>query len=150
MAPARALCAYPVVRKNPMIDNKDLGTPALQARSQFEEANEHYVQQSEQYWQGLDHDQQLMAFCAMVRRMYRGELQDRGTYRWVLYDVFGFGPEAYVPAQLAGYLALHNSICHDEHDWQLIKAWSEHQGLDVTKQDILDWLQGGEAIGPAI
>jgi hypothetical protein len=55
-------------------------------------------------------EQQLNAFCAVVRRIYKGELEDKGTYRYVLYNIFGFGPESYVPAQMAGFLGLHNSI----------------------------------------
>jgi hypothetical protein len=49
-----------------------------------------------------------------VRRIHKGEVEDRGSYRHVLYSVFGFGPEAYTLAQGAGYLDIHNSIVSDE------------------------------------
>ena len=66
--------------------------------------------QQEEYWNSLTKDQQLMVFCAVVRRIKKGELDDKGSYRYILYQVFGFGEESYVQAQDAGYLELHNSI----------------------------------------
>ena len=64
--------------------------------------------EQEAYWDSLSDQQQLDAFCAVVRRIYHGEMVERRSYRGVLYEVFGFGPEAYVQAQEAGYLDLHN------------------------------------------
>ena len=58
----------------------------------------------EEYWNSLTKEQQLDAFCAVVRRICQGELDDKGTYRYVLYDIFKFGPESYGSAQMAGYL----------------------------------------------
>jgi len=64
------------------------------------------------------------------RRIYKGEIEDKGTYRWVLYDVFGFGPEAYAPAQMAGYLSIHNSIFSSDHEHRLLSKFAEHLGLE--------------------
>lgn len=66
--------------------------------------------QQEQFWNSLSKEDQIKCFCAVSRRIYKGEIEDRGTYRYVLYEVFHFGPEAYVQAQDAGYLAIHNTI----------------------------------------
>lgn len=79
----------------------------------YREAMAMQVQESEDYWNSLSKEQQLLAFCAVARRIYKGELEDRGTYRYVLYDVFGFGPEAYAIAQESGYLEIHNAIVVD-------------------------------------
>lgn len=84
--------------------------PEEDHRKAFMDAMKEIEQESEAYWQSLSTEDQLKVFCAVSRRIYRGEIQDRGTYRYVLYDVFGFGAEAYVPAQLAGYLDIHNAI----------------------------------------
>jgi hypothetical protein len=35
---------------------------------------------------------------------------DKGTYRYVLYDVFDFGPDAYSVGMECGYMDLHNAI----------------------------------------
>ena len=71
-------------------------------------------QEQEEYWNSLSKDDQLKAFCAVVRRIVQGELRDKGSYRWVLYDVFGFGPEAYVRGMDCGFMALHNAIVPDK------------------------------------
>lgn len=71
-------------------------------------------QEQETYWNSLTKEQQLQCFCAVVRRIYDGEIQQRGTYRYILYEIFGFGAESYTQAQLAGFLTLHNSIVHPE------------------------------------
>lgn len=74
------------------------------------EAAKQFEKDSEAAWNALDKEQQLMLFCAVVRRIYDGEVKERRSYRGVLYDVFGFGPESYAPAQYAGYLTIHNMI----------------------------------------
>lgn len=66
--------------------------------------------EQEAYWNSLSKEEQLKAFCAVARRIHKGEVELRGSYRYVLYNVFGFGPEAYAQAQLAGYLDIHNAI----------------------------------------
>ncbi len=87
---------------------------AMQALKEFSvlftESMNKLEQEQEQYWNSLSKDQQLSAFCSVVRRIYRGELQECGSYRYVLYSVFGFGPEAYAAAQMAGYLSIHNIL----------------------------------------
>ena len=76
----------------------------------FEQAMREMENQQEQYWNSLSKEQQLDAFCCVVRRILKGDVEQRGSYRYVLYDVFEFGPEAYVSAQLAGYLTIHNLL----------------------------------------
>lgn len=81
--------------------------------SLFREAMEESEKESETFWTSLTHDQQLQAFCAVVRRIYQGEVVDKGSYRHVLYTTFNFGQEAYALAQYAGYLTIHNALVTD-------------------------------------
>ena len=74
----------------------------------------------EKFWNSLSKDDQLKAFCSVMRRLYRAELEEHGSYRYTLYDVFGFGPESYVQAQLSGFLAIHNAIWDGERLHSLI------------------------------
>jgi alanyl-tRNA synthetase len=69
--------------------------------------------EQEKFWNSLSKEDQLKAFCAVVRRIYEGEMVDQGSYRYVLYDTFGFGVESYVQAQDAGYLEIHNALCRE-------------------------------------
>jgi hypothetical protein len=95
----------------------------------FNEAMKVHEDRSEQYWNSLTKEQQLDAFCAISRRIYSGEIEDQGSYRYVLYDVFGFGPEAYAQAQLAGYLAIHNSIYAGQNP-------DDHVKIDVLTREV--------------
>lgn len=76
----------------------------------FRESMDQYELESEAFWNCLSMDEQIMVFCAVSRRIYDGEVKVNGTYRYVLYDVFGFDESAYCVAQMAGYLELHNLI----------------------------------------
>lgn len=80
----------------------------------YEKVMKEIEQEQEQYWNSLSKDDQLKAFCAVVRRIVQAELKDKGSYRWALYDVFGFGPEAYTQGMDCGFMALHNSIVTDK------------------------------------
>ena len=80
---------------------------------EFERAFKEFEREEEAYWNSLTKEQQLMVFCCVARRLCNGELVTKGSYRYVLYEVFGFGPEAYVRAQMAGFLSLHNAIDPD-------------------------------------
>lgn len=90
-----------------MIDNE--------LSEQFERAFKALEAEQEAYWNSLSKENQLKAFCAVVRRLHKGELEHSGTYRYILYQVFGFGTEAYAQAQAAGFLALHNAIYHNDY-----------------------------------
>jgi hypothetical protein len=72
------------------------------------------------FWNGLSKDDQLKAFCSVMRLLYKAEIEERGSYRYTLYDVFGFGPESYAQAQMSGFLAIHNAIWDGERLGELI------------------------------
>lgn len=72
------------------------------------------------FWNSLSKDDQLKAFCSVMRLLHKAELEEHGSYRYTLYDVFGFGPESYVAAQLSGFMAIHNAIWDGERLSKLI------------------------------
>ena len=91
-----------------LIETLDELCPAFQEKMEQEE------KLSEDFWQSLSKEQQLQAFCAVMRRLYKGEIEENRTYRGMLYDVFGFGPESYATAQMSGFLTIHNCIWTSE------------------------------------
>ena len=95
----------------------------------FQAVVDEMEKEQEEYWNSLTKEQQLMAFCAISRRIVDGEIKQKGTYRYVLYNVFGFGPEAYMPAQVAGYLSIHNAIFDAEHEADLLNAFAKFHNL---------------------
>lgn len=92
---------------------------------QMREAYEKIKEEQEQYWNNLSKDQQLDLFCCVVRRLVDGELKDKGSYRYILYDVFGFGMESYALALDAGFMSLHNSIFSSEEEKELVDNENE-------------------------
>jgi hypothetical protein len=96
----------------------------------FQEAMKAEEEHQEQYWNSLSKEQQLMVFCAVSRRIFDGEIKQGGSYRYVLYDVFRFGPEAYVPAQMSGYMEIHNAIYTGKDEEILLKNFAEYAKID--------------------
>jgi len=108
----------------------------------FNEAMEELKNEQEAYWNSLSKEDQLKAFCAVVRRIHKGDIVDKGSYRYVLYQVFDFGPESYAQAQMAGYLALHNSIFDGEHERDTLKAFAAQVGVEDPEQAVHDFYRG--------
>ena len=67
----------------------------------------------DEWWNALTKDDQMKAFYSVMKRLVDGELEQKGSYRYVLYDVFGFGPESYMLGMMCGFMSLHNSIERD-------------------------------------
>jgi len=88
--------------------------------SSFQRWEMELEQDHDKFWNGLSKDDQLKAFCSVMRRLFKAEIQENSSYRRTLYDVFGFGPESYVQAQVSGFLAIHNAIWDGERLGQLI------------------------------
>lgn len=101
----------------------------------FSKRMEEVKNESEIYWNSLSKDEQLKVFCAVSRRIFDGEISRRGSYRYVLYDVFEFGPESYAAAQDAGYLEIHNSIFTGNQISKILKDFCENH-LDITKDNL--------------
>ena len=92
---------------------KDLEEISVQFNKAIDENRERYKEK----WNALSSDDQLDYFCAIVERIHEGEVVQKRSYRGVLYDVFGWGPEAYMAAQCAGYLDIHNML-YDANEMQ--------------------------------
>jgi hypothetical protein len=102
----------------------------------FMEAQNQYQDMTESYWTGLEPEEQLWAFCAMMRRLCKAELDEGRSYRGTLYDVFGWGPEAYAAAQLSGFMDLHNSIYKFEDLVHVVKSTLETLEIEVDSEKL--------------
>ena len=111
----------------------------LRISDTYNEAMKSIEVQQEAYWNSLSKDDQLKAFCAVVRRIVQAELHDKGTYRWALYDVFGFGPEAYTQGMDCGFMALHNAIYADGHDQRVLKAFCKKNNIEDAEKKITEF-----------
>lgn len=106
----------------------------------FNAVMKHIKEREEAYWNSLTKEQQLCCFNSICRRIIKGEFEDKGSYRYVLYDVFGFGMEAYARAQLAGYLEIHNSIFSAENEEKLLAVFAKSLGVADPEKKAKDFL----------
>lgn len=120
-------------------ESNDSKLEALTKLSELSEAFNASMQkvenESETFWNSLSYDEKLKVFCAVSRRIFDGEIKQKGSYRYVLYDVFGFEADAYVAAQCAGYMAIHNAIFDGERIGDLIKEFCEKH-MDITNDNL--------------
>jgi len=96
------------------MDNEKLTQALIEISDIQEESEAMYKTDCDNFWNSLSEEDKLKAFYSVVKRIVQGELKNKGSYRHVLYDVFGFGPESYGIGMQCGFLSLHNSICTDE------------------------------------
>ena len=90
--------------------NEELKEALDDLRSAFAVGENRQLTSSAAFWDSLTQEQQMMAFDQVVRRISDGELNKKGSYRYILYDVFGWGPEAYGMGMNCGFMDLHNAI----------------------------------------
>lgn len=101
------------------------------------EAKERFDKEAEDAWDSLDYDWKLRIFYAVCKRIHKGDVVDRGTYRYVLYDVFGFDPDAYAIGMDCGYMAIHNSISYMDELEELREENAEMKKMLSRIQDDL-------------
>ena len=77
------------------------------AQQKFVEA---YEASANNFWEALPYEDKLKAFYSVCKRIHRGDIVEGGSYRYVLYDVFGFDFDAYTVGMQCGYLDIHNAI----------------------------------------
>lgn len=69
-----------------------------------------HEKQANDFWESLSYEDKLKAFYSVCKRIHQGDVVEGGSYRYVLYDVFGFDKDAYSVGMMCGYLAIHNAI----------------------------------------
>lgn len=111
-----------------------------EAGKSFSQAMDEYQQLANSFYSGLEPEEQLWAFCAIVEKLCKGELEEGRSYRGILYDTFGWGPEAYATAQCAGFLSLHNSIYKFDDLEHVFKNTLEELEISVEPEKLRDAL----------
>jgi hypothetical protein len=91
--------------------NEDLLQKLTEFGEEMQHAKREYEAKNDVWWNNLTEKERQDAFYAVCKRIYEGDLQKRGTYRYVLYDTFGFGPEMYGAGMDCGYMTIHNTLC---------------------------------------
>ena len=97
------------------------------------------------WWEGLTEEEREDAFYAVCKRLYQGELKERGSYRYVLYNVFGFDPGMYMRGMDCGFMALHNAI-FDGEEFEKMKAVTRFEVIDESVRAYVKYLDKDEGI----
>jgi hypothetical protein len=116
---------------------------------EMEKSRKIYEHDNDTWWNGLTEQERQDAFYAVVKRIHKAELQDRGTYRWALYDVFGFDPGMYMKGMDCGYMALHNAI-GDGEDYQAMRGVNRFEVIDDKGRTYVKYLNKEEGIKYAL
>lgn len=61
------------------------------------------------WWNSLSEEEQLRCFRQVCKLIHKGDVEERGSYRYVLYDVFKWSMAAYGDG-LDHYMTIHNLI----------------------------------------
>lgn len=76
----------------------------------MEKAAAAYDADCDEFWMNLTYEEQLKVFHSVCKRIYKGDVVDKRSYRGVLYDVFGFQEDSYITGIDCGYINIHNYI----------------------------------------
>ena len=126
-------------------NKKELLEGLDELREAQQAAHAEYEAKNEEWWNGLTEEEREDAFYAVTKRMYKAEVEDRGTYRWALYDVFGFDPGMYGRGMDCGYMALHN-IIYDGLELEAMKGVTRFEVIDDTGRAYVKYLKDNEGV----
>ena len=128
------------------MSDKEKALDGLAKLSQLmEESRIQYEAENDAWWNGLTEKEREDAFYAVVKRIHKAELQDRGTYRYALYNVFGFDPGMYMKGMNCGYMALHNAV-GDGEDYQAMRGVNRFEVIDDTGRAYTKYLKDDERV----
>jgi len=112
---------------------------------EMEKARKVYEHDNDTWWNNLTETEREDAFYAVCKRLHQGELKERGSYRYVLYNVFGFDPGMYARGMDCGYMALHNAI-YDGEELVTMKGVNRFEVIDSNGRAYVKYLDNGERI----
>jgi len=95
-----------------------------------------YSQKSKEYFESLETDNQLLLFFHITKVIFENYFNDNGSYRGLLYDKFGFGPEAYSLGCDSGMFTLHNAISTPDELEERFQNLIKFLKLDLSKEQI--------------
>lgn len=97
------------------------------------------------FWNSLSYEDRCNAFHAVVNRIRVGELEQKGSYRYVLYQVFDFDMDMYTRGMECGYMTLHNVI-GDGQDYQAMKRVTRLEVIDDVGRALVKYLKDDEKL----
>jgi hypothetical protein len=134
---------------NEMAENAKKREEALDALAELsqemEKSRKIYEHDNDTWWNGLTEQEREDAFYAVCKRIWKADGVDNGSYRYGLYDVFGFDPGMYMRGMDCGYMAIHNAI-FDGEELQRMKRVNRFEVIDDTGRSYTKYLKDDERI----
>ena len=101
-----------------------------------EESQELYTQKAKEYFESLETDNQLLLFFHITNQIFENYFKDNSSYRGLLYDKFGFGPESYTIGMDSGMFAIHNAISTPDESEERFNTLVKFLKLDLSKKEL--------------
>lgn len=86
-------------------------------------------------WNNLSKQDQMDFFYAVIKKLTNSEINQKGSYRYTLYDEFGFDSSAYSMGMDCGYMTLHNSIYSHQNIQSILKDFCNTINVDPSTVD---------------
>lgn len=102
-----------------------------------EQALEQYKQMAKECFDSLNTDNQLLLFFYFTNVIFENYFKDNGSYRGLLYDKFGFGPEAYSLGCDSGMFTLHNAISTPDELDERFENFIKFLNLNLSKEQMI-------------
>lgn len=101
-----------------------------------EKLKNEYTRIAKEHFEKLSKDDQMLVFYHITKCIYENYFHGGGSYRALLYDKLGFGPESYSLGLDSGMFNVHNSISTpDEEEDRFVKL-VKHLKLDLSKKEL--------------
>ena len=108
-------------------------------------SHEHNEIMNDAWWNGLTEEEREEAFYAVCKRIHKAELEQRGSYRYALYDVFGFDPGMYMRGMDCGFMAIHNAI-FDSEELMYMKGVTRFEVIDEEGRTYVNHLNEDQRV----
>ena len=112
---------------------------------EMEKARDEYEKENDAWWNGLTEQEQEDAFYAVCKRIWKADGEDRGSYRYALYDVFGFDPGMYGRGMDCGYMSIHNAI-FDGQDLMKMRQVNRFEVIDEEGRTYVNHLEPEQTV----
>jgi hypothetical protein len=112
---------------------------------EMEKARDEYENENEAWWNGLSEQEREDAFYAVCKRIWQADGIDNGTYRYALYNVFGFDPGMYGRGMDCGYMSIHNAI-FDGEELQRMQGVTRFEVIDEEGRTYVNHLKDDQSV----
>lgn len=112
---------------------------------EMEKARDEYEKENDAWWNGLTEQEREDAFYAVCKRIWKADGEERGSYRYGLYDVFGFDPGMYGRGMDCGYMSIHNAI-FDGQDLMKMRQVNRFEVIDEEGRTYVNHLEPEQTV----